>query len=378
LEFLTALEEQDSTVQDIADELRAASDTSAEHALRRQTAEAFIQIEVIGDSRQAERGMTLAQGLLEHVYDPLVRTTFMNAWSSTALSLAEYGVALERAERQISDARSSGLEFAADYALATKAGALIGLRQIGKARRVLQQLEARVDSASGHLAAQVSLKTARMKVASGDVERAEIVLRRDPPHGLSKAFEGEWFATKAVLLAALGRLEDAEVALRAALQLTAIGDAKHLGNLARIILGLQGKSGTGEPFRESLTRVVKQGHLDDVVFASRAYPDLARLGAKDPAMRGELTRIFANSRDIGLGRAAGLEMPRELRRKEGLTPRELEVYELLAQGRSNRSIAETLFISESTAKLHVRHIFEKLGVHSRAEAVSVGDGPTTR
>ena len=87
---------------------------------------------------------------------------------------------------------------------------------------------------------------------------------------------------------------------------------------------------------------------------------------------------MANSRDIGLGRAVGLEMPRELRRKEGLTPRELEVYELLAQGRSNRSIAETLFISESTAKLHVRHIFEKLGVHSRAEAVSVGEDLTTQ
>jgi len=63
--------------------------------------------------------------------------------------------------------------------------------------------------------------------------------------------------------------------------------------------------------------------------------------------------------------------------KQGLTPRELEVYELLAQGRSNRSIAETLFISESTAKLHVQHIFEKLGVHSRAEAVAVGEDLAT-
>jgi DNA-binding NarL/FixJ family response regulator len=53
-----------------------------------------------------------------------------------------------------------------------------------------------------------------------------------------------------------------------------------------------------------------------------------------------------------------------------LSHREREVYELLAQGRSNRDIARTLFISESTTKVHVRHIFEKLGVRSRAEAAS--------
>jgi DNA-binding NarL/FixJ family response regulator len=40
----------------------------------------------------------------------------------------------------------------------------------------------------------------------------------------------------------------------------------------------------------------------------------------------------------------------------------------MAQGRSNRAIAKTLFISESTVKVHVRHVLEKLGVHTRTEA----------
>ena len=68
-------------------------------------------------------------------------------------------------------------------------------------------------------------------------------------------------------------------------------------------------------------------------------------------------------------------MPRVLRRREPLSPRERDVYELVVQGRSNKEIARTLFISESTAKVHVRHIFEKLGVHTRAEAarMPVGD-----
>ena len=52
----------------------------------------------------------------------------------------------------------------------------------------------------------------------------------------------------------------------------------------------------------------------------------------------------------------------------GLTPRELEVLRLVADGVSNRGIGERLDISEKTAVRHVSNIFEKLGVHTRAEA----------
>jgi DNA-binding NarL/FixJ family response regulator len=52
----------------------------------------------------------------------------------------------------------------------------------------------------------------------------------------------------------------------------------------------------------------------------------------------------------------------------GLTPRELEVLGLLVEGRSNRQIAEELFISGKTASVHVTRILAKLGVHSRRDA----------
>ena len=53
-----------------------------------------------------------------------------------------------------------------------------------------------------------------------------------------------------------------------------------------------------------------------------------------------------------------------------LTSREQDVFQLLAQGASNRQIAETLMITENTVKTHVRNILEKLELHSRSEVAA--------
>jgi DNA-binding NarL/FixJ family response regulator len=54
----------------------------------------------------------------------------------------------------------------------------------------------------------------------------------------------------------------------------------------------------------------------------------------------------------------------------GLSDRELEVLQLLADGNTNKDIAAKLFISTQTVKTHIAHIFEKLGVKDRTEAVA--------
>ena len=53
-----------------------------------------------------------------------------------------------------------------------------------------------------------------------------------------------------------------------------------------------------------------------------------------------------------------------------LSAREREVLALVARGRSNRVIAEELFVSEATVKTHLVHVYEKLGVSDRAAAVA--------
>jgi len=90
--------------------------------------------------------------------------------------------------------------------------------------------------------------------------------------------------------------------------------------------------------------------------------------AREPRLRSPLAALLGRSNDGQL--AARLRLNEEEARgiERILSPREREVYALLVAGLSNREIAQRLFLSEVTVKVHVRHIFEKLGVRSRVEA----------
>ena len=56
----------------------------------------------------------------------------------------------------------------------------------------------------------------------------------------------------------------------------------------------------------------------------------------------------------------------------GITPRELEILELIARGLSNREIAQQLFVSENTVKTHSSRLFDKLSARRRTQAVQLG------
>jgi two-component system, NarL family, response regulator LiaR len=71
---------------------------------------------------------------------------------------------------------------------------------------------------------------------------------------------------------------------------------------------------------------------------------------------------------------AGGTFVRDEKKREdlGITPRELEILELIAEGMSNREIAEKLFVSENTVKTHSSRVFDKLGAKRRTQAVQFG------
>ena len=76
--------------------------------------------------------------------------------------------------------------------------------------------------------------------------------------------------------------------------------------------------------------------------------------------------VFAAALEAELDKGA-IEEPTT---SHGLSPRELEVLQQIVAGRSNAEIADALFISPRTASTHVSHLYAKLGVASRAEAVA--------
>ncbi|HEY6231071.1 MAG TPA: response regulator transcription factor [Pyrinomonadaceae bacterium] len=59
-------------------------------------------------------------------------------------------------------------------------------------------------------------------------------------------------------------------------------------------------------------------------------------------------------------------------RELGITPRELQILDLIAKGLSNREIAEKLFVSENTVKTHSSRLFDKLSARRRTQAVQLG------
>jgi DNA-binding NarL/FixJ family response regulator len=147
------------------------------------------------------------------------------------------------------------------------------------------------------------------------------------------------------------------------LKLSPDGDAEGLTVCSRI---LERRPATGV--------VVLSTFLDE-----RLVADALRRGAQAYVLKdvdlGELVRIIhavargesgfdsrtaAVVRALAAGGAAADESP-------ALTEREREVVRLIAEGLTNREIGQTIFVSESTVKFHVRNVMRKLDVHHRAE-----------
>jgi DNA-binding NarL/FixJ family response regulator len=118
--------------------------------------------------------------------------------------------------------------------------------------------------------------------------------------------------------------------------------------------------------------------LEARLLAGRA---LLAAGERDPALA-ELQRVATAAAATGAGalqgaatrelRRAGSKVSAGARRAAGggpdsLTPREREVADLVAQGRSNKEVAGALYLSEKTVEHHLSRIYAKLGVRSRTE-----------
>jgi LuxR family maltose regulon positive regulatory protein len=119
---------------------------------------------------------------------------------------------------------------------------------------------------------------------------------------------------------------------------------------------------------EALNLAATRGYVQPFLAGGRAVRDLLRAGLTQ--VSSALGRTYARSMlDLAGGDGTSEKGEGDMRLLEPLTDREREVLALLFQGKSNKEIARAMFVSVDTVKTHLRHIYEKLGVSDRNEAV---------
>ena len=131
----------------------------------------------------------------------------------------------------------------------------------------------------------------------------------------------------------------------------------------------------GQPYPAALARYRQadallrhRGDRGQAATVARAALEVAdRLGAEPLAA--DLRRLAQRGR-LDLAPASG-QTPAQPATQLNLTPREAEVLGQLTIGRTNRQIAEALFISEKTVSVHVTNLLRKLGVTSRVQAAAI-------
>jgi DNA-binding CsgD family transcriptional regulator len=163
----------------------------------------------------------------------------------------------------------------------------------------------------------------------------------------------------------------AESALAASMEAESATRATEVALLAATTRAVAIAEGGTDPDCASLFSAAHELKMwDPLLLGLRCSRALADAAARMDELRPTLASLYQRSRDLSLARRSGLRQRSLKPPSEVLSPRELEVLQLVAQGFRNREIAHALVISESTAKVHVRHVLEKLGVRTRAEAVA--------
>jgi LuxR family maltose regulon positive regulatory protein len=190
---------------------------------------------------------------------------------------------------------------------------------------------------------QLPLSQARVHLAQGDPEAALAVLEPWRRQVEAKGWPDERLRLLVLRALALQAASKSDEALQALAEALALAEP---GSFMRAFLD------EGGPMAQLVSAAAAQGRLPDYT---------ARLRA-----------AFAAEQGIGkvLPPVGPLAQPSAPLLAEPLSPRELEVLQLLAQGLSNHEISERLFLALSTVKGHNREIYGKLGVKRRTEAVA--------
>jgi DNA-binding CsgD family transcriptional regulator len=297
------------------------------------------------------------EALLSSASDPFIVSSYLTTRARALFSAAEYSESWSTIEQALAEARRSHLEFAIPHILATKAHTATALGRNGEFRRLMAELEITART-SAHVVANIALLHAQAHLVNQRYKPAVQILR-EAPVPADRGTHSELLGYLALTLSLLERSQEAALYASEAVELSRSAEPRVVVALAEVVIASHDDSSLEERLGSAIKIVVSTGCVDPIVTLFRARPKFAPKIAKfvrsDPHATAIRPKIEHWARQTS-------------KRTGGLTAREAEILELVAGGRSNREVAQQLFISEPTVKVHLRHIYEKLGVRNRAEA----------
>jgi DNA-binding CsgD family transcriptional regulator len=295
--------------------------------------------------------------LLSSASDPFIVSSYLTTRARALLSAAEYEESWSTIELALDEARRSHLEFAIPHILAAKAHTAIALNRNNEFGRLMKELEVTTRS-SAHVVANIALLRAQAHLVNRRYSAALQVLR-EAQAPADRGTHAELLAYLALTLSLLDNAEEAASCAAEAVELSRCAEPRVVVALVRFVIAAKHHSAMRDELQSAIALVVSSGFVDPIVTLLRACPKvappIASLVRSDPEAIAIRPRVEQWVRFVS-------------KPSRGLTARESEVLELVAEGGSNREIARRLFISEPTVKVHLRHIYEKLGVRNRAEA----------
>jgi DNA-binding CsgD family transcriptional regulator/tetratricopeptide (TPR) repeat protein len=304
--------------------------------------------------------------LLPSVGDPVLRCSFGSTFSCALNLASEYGRALEVASTMVNDATEFRVDFALPYGYLMIGAALAGLRQFEEAHAALAE-SLKCASRCGDSFGEQAVYAGRVRALlhQGRIPEACALEPPDLSDAL-QAMRGEVWASRGLALACMGRVADARSAIAGVADTTKAIEPTVLSAAVNAICALKTRvSDQTVALRELVACASAVGAVDLVVTAYRASPDLLAALLRDPVTGESTGYIVARASDYSLAQSIGIDVLAAVDPASSLSAREKEVYDLLCEGLSNAEIARRLFISPATVKVHVRHVYDKLGIRSR-------------